>query len=99
MATTTGSGGQGRSRSRGLLAKDIIEGYVALTPLVLRKFDAATYKELHHHLRKLQATLRSEGVSIDDHVGLRSRNLRLQRMHQAITVLEHQARLNKIVLT
>jgi hypothetical protein len=80
------------------MAKDIMDGYTVLNPLVLKRFDAATYKELYQHLRKLQTAIRMEGVALDVQTALRTRNLRLQRMHQALSVLEHQAKLQKIIL-
>jgi hypothetical protein len=94
----TGGGGGGRGRSLAVLAKDIMEGYVALNPLVLKKFDAATFKELHMQLRRLQTTIRSQGVDLTDQEGLRNRNQKLQRMHQALSVLENQAKIQKIIL-
>jgi len=81
-----------------MMAKDIMEGYVALNPLVLKKLDAASFKEMHQHLRKLQTTIRSEGVDLSNQEAVRNRNQRLQRMHQALSVLEHQAKLQKIIL-
>ena len=48
--TVTGASSGGRSFA--VMAKDIMEGYVALNPLVLKKMDHASYKELHQHLRK-----------------------------------------------
>ena len=93
-----GGGGLGRVRSLGLMAKDIMEGYAALNPLVLKKFDAALFQELHQHLRKLQTAIRIEGVSLSNQEALRNRNQRLQRVHQALSVLEHQAKLQKIIL-
>ena len=98
MATKAGGGGPGRARSLALMAKDIMDGYTALNPLVLKKFDAASYKELHQHLRKLQTAVRMEGVSLAEQGALRNRNQRLQRMHQAISVLEFQAKLQKVIL-
>ncbi len=94
---TTGTA-VGRSRSLGLMAKDIMEGYVAVSPLILKKFDVSSYRELYHHLRKLQASLRGHGVSLQNQVALRERNLRLQRMHQALSVMEFQAKLHRISL-
>lgn len=91
-------GGASRGRSLGMMAKDIMEGYVALNPLVLKKLDAASFKEMHQHLRKLQTTIRSEGVDLSNQEAVRNRNQRLQRMHQALSVLEHQAKLQKIIL-
>ncbi len=80
------------------MAKDIMEGYVMLNPLVLKKFDAATFKELHQHLRKLQTVIRSEGVDLTNQEATRNRNQKLQRMHQAMAVLENQAKIQKIIL-
>jgi hypothetical protein len=80
------------------MAKDIMEGYVMLNPLVLKKFDAATFKELHQHLRKLQTVIRSAGVDLTNLDATRNRNQKLQRMHQAMAVLENQAKVQRIVL-
>jgi hypothetical protein len=80
------------------MAKDIMEGYVMLNPLVLKKFDAATFKELHQHLRKLQTVIRSAGVDLTNLDATRNRNQKLQRMHQAMAVLENQAKTQRIVL-
>jgi len=87
-----------QSRNLVLLARDVMEGFQTLNPLVLKKFDGATCKELHRQLRKLQTTIRMEGVDLANQSVLRARNHRLQRMHQAINVLEYHAKLNKIVL-
>jgi hypothetical protein len=75
-----------------------MEGYVMLNPLVLKKFDAATFKELHQHLRKLQTVIRSAGVDLTNLDATRNRNQKLQRMHQAMAVLENQAKVQRIVL-
>ena len=92
------AGGGSRGRSLAVMAKDIMEGYVALNPLVLKKFDAATFKELHMQLRRLQTTIRSAGVDLTNQEATRNRNQKLQRMHQAMSVIEHQAKLQKIIL-
>lgn len=98
MAVAGGGGGGSRGRSLAVMAKDIVEGYVALNPLVLKKFDAATFKELHQHLRKLQTVIRSAGVDLTNQEATRNRNQKLQRMHQAMAVLENQAKIQKIFL-
>ena len=81
-----------------MMAKDIMEGYVVLNPLVLKKFDESAYKDLHEHLRKLQTAVRSSGVDLTNQEATRNRNLKMQRMHQAMAVLENQARRMKIML-
>jgi hypothetical protein len=90
--------GSAQSRSLALLARDVMEGYLMLNPLVLKKFDPTSFKELHRQIRKLQTTARMEGVDIANQDALRTRNHRLQRMHQALAVMEHHARLAKITL-
>lgn len=80
------------------MAKDIMEGYIALNPLVLKKFDPSSFKDLHLHLRKLQTTIRSEGVDLTNQEATRNRNQKLQRLHQAMSVLEFQAKQQKIIL-
>ncbi len=81
-----------------MMAKDIMEGYVILNPLVLKKFDEPSLKDLHQHLHRLQTTIRSGGVDLANQEATRNRNQKLQRLHQAMAVLENQARLQKIVL-
>ena len=81
-----------------MMAKDIMEGYIVLNPLVLKKFDASSFKELHQHLRKLQTAIHTAGVDLTNQEVLRTRNHRLQRIHQAMSVLEFQAKLLKIIL-
>jgi hypothetical protein len=98
MAGPAAGGGGSRGRSLAVMAKDIMEGYVMLNPLVLKKFDAATFKELHQHLRKLQTVIRSAGVDLTNLDATRNRNQKLQRMHQAMAVLENQAKVQRIVL-
>ena len=81
-----------------MMAKDIMEGYIMLNPLVLKKFDAATSKELYQHIRKLQTGIRSQGVDLANQEALRVRNQKMQRLHQAASVLEFHAKQQKIVL-
>jgi hypothetical protein len=97
MKVLTG-GGDGRGRSFAMMAKDIAEGYVVLNPLVLKKFDESSYKDLYEHLRKLQTAIRTAGVDLTDQEATRNRNLKLQRLYQAMAVLENQAKRLKVFL-
>ena len=81
------------------IAKDIADGYVMLNPIVLKKFDHDAYKGLHQHIRKLQNDTRSEKFPMHDTLSIRKRNLKLQRLHNAIIVLEHSAREKRIPIT
>jgi len=100
MAVTPPGGGPGggRGRSLAVMAKEIMEGYVYLNPLVMKKFDAMAFKEMHQQLRRLQTVIRSAGIDLANQDATRTRNQKLQRLHQAMSVLEFQAKKQKIVL-
>jgi hypothetical protein len=87
-----------KGKSLAAFARDIAEGYAALNPLVLKKFDRESYKGLHQQIRKVQTETRGEKFPLHDVLGIRKRNLKLQRLHNAIIVLEHSAREKRIPL-
>jgi hypothetical protein len=93
--------GEGTAESRSLivLAKDVMEGYLLMNPLVLKRYDPHTCKELYRHLRKLQTTVRMQGIDTANQEALRLRNHRLQRLNQALAVIDHFAKVNKIQLS
>ena len=92
--------GEIQLRGKGVagICRDIAEGFFAITPLVLKKVDPAGYRSLHQNLKKVQTKVRSERFPLNDTLALRSRNARLQRIHQALTVLEYAAREKRIPL-
>ena len=90
--------GQIQGKSLVAIARDIADGYVSLNPLVLKKFDPEALKALHHQIQKLQTTARAEKFPSDDIQGIRKRNLRLQRLHTGLFVLENCARDRRVRL-
>ena len=87
-----------RGKSIAAVASDIAEGFIFLNPLILKNFANDVYKDLYYQLRKLQTEVRTEKFPTHDHNGIRNRNLRLQRLHQAIVVLQNAARVKKLPL-
>ena len=87
---------QGKSLTA--IAKDIAEGYNSLNPTMLKKFDQEAFKNLYQALKKLQKEIRGEKFPLHDIEGIRKRNTRLQRLHQALMVLEYTAKEKKILL-
>ncbi len=87
-----------RGKSIAAVAADIADGFIFLNPLILKSFPAETYKELYYQLKKLQTAVRNEKFPTHDQAGIRSRNLRLQRLHQAVVVLQNAARVKKVAL-
>lgn len=93
-----GDGDHARTRGFVALVRDIAEGYLTLNPLSLKQFDGQSYKGLHQQIRKMQTEIRGEKFPVHDLDAIRRRNLRLQRLHQALVILEHQARTKHISL-
>ncbi len=89
---------QVQGKSITAIAKDIAEGFALLNPLMLKRFEEGTYKNLHHQLRKIQTETRSESFPTHDTLGIRRRNTRLQRLHTALMILEHAAKEKRIPL-
>lgn len=87
-----------RGKSIAAVASDIAEGYIFLNPLVLKNFATNVYKELYYQMRKLQTEIRNEKFPSHDQKSIRQRNLRLQRLHQAIVVIQNTARVKKLPL-
>jgi hypothetical protein len=87
-----------RGKSMRVVAIDVAEGYISVNPLFLKKFDKDMVKELYDHLNKALTGTRNEKVDFTDLMVLRTRNLKLQRLHNAIIVLRNIAREKRIPL-
>jgi hypothetical protein len=83
---------QVQGKSIAAAAKDIADGFLSMTPLFLKRLDERGLRALHHQLRKLQTEVRASKFPSHDVQGIRTRNLRLQRLHQSLIILEHSAR-------
>jgi hypothetical protein len=81
-----------RGKSMRVVAIDVAEGYISVNPLLLKKFDKDMVKELNDHLNKALTSTRNEKTDFTDQTALRSRNMRLQRLHNAMIVLRNIAR-------
>ena len=75
-----------------------LEGFFTINSLTLKRFDPEGYKALHQQLKKAQMEVRNEKFPLHDIPRIRSRNMRLQRLHQALNILEHSARERKVHL-
>ena len=91
-------GAEFRGKSLAATARDIADGYLSINPLILKKLMPEDYKSLYHYLRKIQTEVRSEKFPLHDTLSIRSRNMRLHRLHNAIIILQHIARERKVVL-
>jgi len=87
-----------RGKSMRVIALDVSEGYISVNPLFLKKFDKDMVKELYDHLNKALTLTRNEKTDFTDQAVLRTRNMKLQRLHNAMIVLRNIAREKRIPL-
>jgi hypothetical protein len=78
------------------VANDVSEGYMTINPLVLKKFDKDMIKDLFEHLNKAMAAARNLAVPLNDMPALRQKNMKLQRLHNAVIILRNFARERRI---
>ena len=96
MASGTGGGVSGKSMKA--VANDVGEGYMTINPLVLKKFDKDMIKDLFEHLNKAMGAARNLAVPLNDTLALRQKNMKLQRIHNAIIILRNTARERRVPL-
>ena len=87
-----------KGKSMKAVAFDVAEGYISVNPLFLKKFDKDMIKDLFEKLNKALTATRNEKVELNDHTALRTRNMKLQRLHNAIIILRNIAREKRIPL-
>ncbi|MDA8422851.1 MAG: hypothetical protein M0Z89_05920 [Nitrospiraceae bacterium] len=81
-----------RGKSMKAVAFDVAEGYVSVNPLFLKKFDKDMIKDLFEHLNKAMTAARNEKLDLTDQASVRTRNMKLQRLHNAMIILRNLAR-------
>ncbi|MDP2166757.1 MAG: hypothetical protein Q8J64_00305 [Thermodesulfovibrionales bacterium] len=85
-----------RGKSYRATATDIAEGYVTVNPLFLKPLGAETLKALYQEVLKIQGEARGEKFPHSNAQGIRLRNLKLQRLQSAMTVIRNFARERRI---
>ncbi len=88
MAETSGFKG----KSMKAIAADVAEGYVSLNPLFLKKFDKEMVKELYEFLNRAMTSTRIEKIELTNQTAVRNRNMKLQRLHNAMIIVRNTAR-------
>lgn len=87
-----------KGKSMKAVAIDVAEGLITVNPLFLKKFDKDMIIGLNEHLSKAMTAIRNEKLAFHDPVALRKRNLKLQRLNNALIILKNVAREKKIPL-
>ncbi|MEW5744121.1 MAG: hypothetical protein AB1805_01595 [Nitrospirota bacterium] len=81
------------------IAADIAEGFITVNPIFLKPFDANALKLLCTTIERRQSELRAEPFPYHDLLLIRKRNLRLQRLFTALSVIKNYARDRKMTIS
>lgn len=87
-----------KGKSMKAVAMDVAEGYVSVNPLFLKKFDKDMIKDLYENLNRALTGTRNGKIDLTDQAALRMRNMKLQRLHNAMIILRNIAREKRIPL-
>ena len=80
------------------VAVDVVDGFTTINPLFLKKFDKDQLKDLYEHLNKSMNAARNLPVQFHDQVAMRNKNMKLQRLHNALIIVRNHAREKRIPL-
>ncbi len=87
-----------KGKSMKVVAFDVAEGYIAVNPLFLKKFDKEMIKDLYDSLNKTLTGTRNAKIDLTDQAALRTRNMKMQRLHNAMIIIRNTAREKRIPL-
>lgn len=78
-----------KTKSISAIVSDIAEGFITVNPLFLKKFNERDLKQLQEALIKKDRQIRSEPFPFNEPLLIRKRNVKLQRVHQAMVVVKN----------
>ncbi len=87
-----------KGKSMKSVAFDVAEGYISVNPLFLKKFDKDMIKDLFDNLNKALTATRNAKIELADIAAVRTRNMKLQRLHNAMIIIRNTAREKRIPL-
>lgn len=74
------------------ISTDIAEGFITINPIFLKLYNEDDLKVLYKAIERKQAEIRTEPFPYNDVIGIRKRNLKLQRLYAASTIIKNYAR-------
>lgn len=81
-----------------VMAREIGDGFRSLSPASLKKYTPADLKVINTSLQQVLREVRGEAISSEDVEAIRRKNLRMQRLNQAVVMLTNYCRQQRIPL-
>lgn len=80
------------------VARDIADGFTMLSPPMLRNYTQADMKVILANLAIVTRELRQEQIPLSDIMALKTRNMKLSRLHQAEIVIRAYCKKHRIAI-
>ncbi len=80
------------------MAQDVAQGFMSLSPPMLKPYTAADLKTILMNLALVARELRQEQIPQDDVMAAKARNMKLSRLNQAEVVIRAYAKKKRIVV-
>ena len=71
------------------MARQVCDGYILLSPVILKRLELDQMQKLEFELDNRLRETRAEPVDLSDQEGIQARNRRLSRIEGAVRVLRH----------
>lgn len=71
------------------MANSIMEGYILVSPVNLKKLTVSELKEVMVELDKMLKSMRGETVDLEDQERIQTRNRKMLKINQAMVVLNN----------
>lgn len=83
-------------RNMKAVASDVTDGFVTVNPIFLKTLSNDEIKALNHFLTKKQTEIRTEPLAQDNFPAIRKKNIRLQRISLALTVIKNYVKAKRL---
>jgi hypothetical protein len=81
--------GQFMGGSAPAMARQVCDGFLLLSPVVLKRLDLNQMEQLQFEMDKRLRETRAEPMDLDDQEGVQQRNRRLSRIEGGLRTLRH----------
>lgn len=78
------------------LAQDIADGYMTLSPPMLRRYTGADMKIILNNIAIITRDLRQQAIAQDDSLAIKHRNNKMSRLNQATIVIRSYCQKKRI---
>ncbi len=81
-----------------IMAQDISEGFGLFTSVTLKKYTRQDLHIIKNNILIVQREIRGEAVDMEDVMAIKKKNMKIQRLAQALNILETYCKKNRILI-